>query len=176
MEIVGSFLDHRYQVEVKKWSLPVRCKKKYAHLPQANNVLYNATGYTESELVRLILGLYGGPPEAFEFLHCEPTTTEQELRLLMKRAIHHPRLYLLAEVNNLPYQLQEVNGKYRQTITVIKFFLFPPQVLLQLLLQLKHQQTRVYFIETAPSLLREVSYLKFIDYKVIMHVLTQSIL
>ena len=114
MEIVGSFLDHWHlfdQVEVKKWSLPVRYNKKYASLSQANNVLYNATGYTESELVGLILGLYGGPPETFEFLHCKPTTTEQELRLLMKRAVQHPRLYLLAEVNNLPYQLQEVNGR-----------------------------------------------------------------
>ena len=113
MEIVGSFLDLRYlfdQGEVKKWALPVRYSKEYASLSQANNVLYNATGCTESELVGLILGLYGGPPEAFEFLQCKPTTTEQELRLLMKRAIQHPRLYLLAEVNNLPYQLQEVNG------------------------------------------------------------------
>ena len=121
MDLVGSFLNQRYlfdQVEVKQWSLPVRYKKN-ASLPQANNVLYNATGCTESELVGLILGLYGGPPEAFEFLHCKPTTTEQELRLLMKRAVQHPRLYLLAEVNNLPCQLQEVNGKYRQSITVI---------------------------------------------------------
>ena len=112
MDIVGSFLDQRYlfdQAKVEEWSLPVRYNRKYASLPQANNVLYNATGYTQSELVRLILGLYGGPPEAFEFLHCKPATTEQELRLLMKRAIHHPRLYLIAEVNNLPYQLQEVN-------------------------------------------------------------------
>ena len=125
MEIVGSFLDHRYlfdQVEVN--TLPVRYKKKYASLPQANNVLYNATGYTESELVRLILGLYGGPPEAFEFLHCKPTTTEQDLRLLMKRAVQYPRLYLLAEVNNLPYQLQEVNGQFRQTIVVVRVLNF----------------------------------------------------
>ena len=45
--------------------------------------------------------------------------------------------------------------------------LFSPQVLLRLILQLKHRQTCIYFIETAPSLLREVSYLKFIDYKVL---------
>ena len=73
MVIVGSF--HRYlfdQVEVKKWSLPVRYKKKYANLPQANNALYNATGYTHSELIRFIIGFYGGPPEAFEFVHCKP--------------------------------------------------------------------------------------------------------
>ncbi len=129
MEIVGSFLDLRYlfdQVEVKKWSLPVRYNKEYASLSQANNVLYNATGYTESELVRLILGLYGGPPEAFEFLHCEPTTTEQDLRLLMKRAVQHPRLYLLAEVNDLPYQLQEVNGQHRLRRTInISIFCIP---------------------------------------------------
>ena len=122
MEVVGSFLDLRYlfdQVELKKCSLPVRYNKEYASLSQANNVLYNASLCTESELVRLILGLYGGPPEAFEFLHCKPTTTEQDLRLLMKRAVQHPRLYLLAEVNDLPYQLQEVNGQYRQRRTVI---------------------------------------------------------
>ena len=50
--------------------------------------------------------------------------------------------------------------------------LFPPQVLLQFIIELKHQQTHVYFIETAPSLLREVSYLKFIDYKVLTPMLS----
>ena len=105
MDIVGSFLDHQCLFDHAK--LPIRYKK-YASLSQSINVLYNAAGYNHSQLVSLILEIYDGLPEAFEFLRCKLTTTEQELRLFMKRAIRHPRLYLVVEVNHLPYQLQEV--------------------------------------------------------------------
>ncbi len=67
-------------------------------------------GFTQSQLLRLIISIYGGVPEAFEVYHCRSTSTEEELRLFMnpKRATKRPFQYLILEVNKLPYRLQEV--------------------------------------------------------------------
>jgi len=56
----------------------------------------------------MIITIYNGILQPFEFFHCFPDTSEEELHLFMKRAARHPHQYLLLEVNNLPFKLQEV--------------------------------------------------------------------
>lgn len=73
------------------------------------DTLFSTSECSHSELVYLILNIYRGPPEPFEFLRCCPTTTEEELRIFMKRILEHPRMYIILYVNYLPHFLQEVS-------------------------------------------------------------------
>ena len=77
-------------------------------------LLYTHTGFSQSQLLRLVISIYGGVPEAFEVYHCRATSTEEEIRLFMnpKRATKRPFQYLILEVNKLPYRLQEVRTVY----------------------------------------------------------------
>ena len=112
MDVVGAFLAHLFFQDIDDCCLP----KQYnladsevsALLQKSSHFLHSAIGYCQSLLIRLIVGIYGGLPEAFEVLHCNPTTTEQELKLFMKRITLHPRQYVILEVNRLPYNIQEV--------------------------------------------------------------------
>ena len=111
MDVAGLFLEELFNQEhMHSFILPTCCKREDTHHISSKpvKILHSAFGYSQSQLIRLILGIYGGPPGAFEVLHCKPSTTEQELKLFMKRIAQHPRQYLVLEVNNLPYQLQEV--------------------------------------------------------------------
>jgi len=56
----------------------------------------------------MIITIYNSIPQPFEFFHCFPDTSEEELHLFMKRAARHSHQYLLLEVNSLPLNLQEV--------------------------------------------------------------------
>ncbi len=118
MDTVGSFLNTLFSISTPSFRLPSR--DRVEQIRRANSVnadqvdvavhtLHSAPGYTHSQLVRLVLGIYGGPPEAVDVFHCQLTTTESELRLFMKRVTQHlGRSYLILEVNLLPYHLQEV--------------------------------------------------------------------
>ncbi len=123
MDAVGLFLQHLFdngEVELRECLLPHRYNPKLSiqsssssgmpKLDELPHVLHKAPGYNQNQLIRLIVEIYGGPPEAFEVLHCRPTTSEQDLKLFIKRISKHPsRMYLILEVNSLPYQLQEVH-------------------------------------------------------------------
>ena len=116
MDVVGSFLHHLFSLEdAKHWLLPICSSSRYSETIQSSasssqlvSVLHCATDYTQSMLIRLVLEIYSGPPEAFEIFHCKPETSEQEVKLFMKRMSHYPRQYLILEINRLPYQRQEV--------------------------------------------------------------------
>ena len=124
MEVVGSFLSHVFQIIFNRESphpLPKRYRddlSQFSSSPTAPlspqheeefvNVLHIAPDFTHSDLVGLVLRIYGGPPEPFEILHCKSSTTEEDVKLFMKRVHRHPRQYLVLEVNHLPFQLQEV--------------------------------------------------------------------
>ena len=124
MEVVGSFLSNVFQLYNREsHSLPKRyrddlsqfCSSQMTPLsPQHEeefvNVLHIALDFTHRELVGLVLRIYGGPPEPFEILHCKSSTTEDDVKLFMKRVHRHPRQYLVLEVNHLPFQLQEVEA------------------------------------------------------------------
>ncbi len=125
MDTVGLFLQRLFdngEVELPECLLPQRYNPKFSHqirsssksgMPEVEetpHVLHKTPGYTQNQLIRLIVEIYGGPPEAFEVLHCRPTTSEQDLKLFIKRISMHPsRKYLILEVNALPYKLQEVH-------------------------------------------------------------------
>ncbi len=124
MDAVGLFLQHLFddgKVELPKCLLPQRCDPKLSHqirssstsgmpeVEESPHFLHEAPGYNQNQLIMLIVEIYGGPPEAFEVLHCRPTTSEQDLKLFIKRISKHPhQKYLILEVNSLPYELQEV--------------------------------------------------------------------
>ena len=114
MTSVGSFFNQLFsqqgELELTDCSLPIRYINASVQLHDKISILHSVPGYSLSQLLRFILGLYGGPPGAFEVLHCKSGIAEQDLRLFMKRVIQHPRQYLILEINRLPYQLQEVNN------------------------------------------------------------------
>ena len=130
MEVVGSFLSNVFQIfnRGSLHSLPKRYRDDLSqfsssqttplspqHEEELLNVLHIALDFTHSELVGLVLRIYGGPPEPFEILHCKSSTTEEDVKLFMKRVHQHPRQYLVLEINHLPFQLQEVDSNVKYT-------------------------------------------------------------
>ncbi len=117
MDVVGSFLGNIFSKEgVIDCSLPMQCRMIFApqdqilvSSPQISSTIHCAPGFSQGQLIRLLLEVYDGSPNAFQVLRCTPVTVEQDLRLFMKRVVQHPMCqYLILEVNILPFQLQEV--------------------------------------------------------------------
>ena len=121
MEAVGSFLTNLFQVLNREIFCPLPKRydddlAEFSHSPTLSpypeltfvDVLHSALDFTQGELIGLVLRIYGGPPEPFELLHCDNYTTEDDVKLFIKRVCQHPRRYLVLEVNQLPFQLQEV--------------------------------------------------------------------
>ena len=118
MDVVGSFLDNIFSRDgVVECSLPMQCETISASQgqmllssPQMASTFHSAPGFTQGQLIRFLLEVYGGSPNAFQVLRCTPVTVEQDLRLFMKRVVQHSMSqYLILEVNTLPFQLQEVS-------------------------------------------------------------------
>ena len=125
MHVVGSFLAALFQnFELSTYTLKHRRPSSLlSHSPssQSAHILHSCQGFTQSQLLRLIISIYGGVPEVFEVFHCRHNTTEEELRLFLnpKRATKRPFQYLILEVNRLPYQLQEVCVQDKHHLSVI---------------------------------------------------------
>jgi len=84
-------------------------------------LLYYCPNYSQGDLIRVVLGICQGVPEAYEVFRCHPSTTEGELSLFLKRAARHSLRSIVLEVNKLPFKLQEVSNdhyydQYRQCI------------------------------------------------------------
>lgn len=119
MHVVGTFLSELFKTIGVSAQSPSRRRpagsaSSHTTLPQSTHVLHSCCGFSQNQLVRLIISIYGGIPEPFEVFRCHSTTTEEELRLFLnpKRPTRHPFQYLMLEVNNLQYQLQEVRELY----------------------------------------------------------------
>jgi len=114
MHLVGSFLAALFRnFELSSHSLKRRRPSTLisrSSSSQSTHFLHSCQGFTQSQLLRLIISIYGGVPEVFEVFHCRQNTTEEDLKLFLnpKRATKRPFQYLILEVNRLPYQLQEV--------------------------------------------------------------------
>ena len=117
MEIVGGFLGDLLQ----NHTLPKRSTKvirrlssvtQFPGMSDANQFLHHAPKYRQSQLVRLIVNIYGGVPESFEVFHCRSSSTQEELSLFLERVERRPLRYLILEVNRLPFGLQEVGYMY----------------------------------------------------------------
>ena len=110
MEAVGGFLGellHNHKLP-RRSSKGMQRPRSVSQLPGTNQSLHYAPKYSQAELVRLIVSIYGGVPESFEVFHCRPTSTEEELSLFLERVAKQPLRYLVLEVNKLPFRLQEV--------------------------------------------------------------------
>ena len=106
MHVVGEFLE----VVFNNHFLPKRCGEAVSQRtsPDLTLLLHYCPGYSQAQLICLIVSIYDGVPEPFEVFHCQPSSTEEELSLFLKRVAKHPRQYLILEVNRLPFRLQEV--------------------------------------------------------------------
>ena len=114
MHLVGAFLSALFEnSDLSTSSLKRRRVSSvlYRSMSQeSTHILHSCKNFTASQLVRTIIGIFGGVPEPFEVFHCRPTATEEELRLFLNpaRATKQPFQFLILEVNKLPYHLQEV--------------------------------------------------------------------
>ena len=115
MHVVGEFLREVFS----NHSLPKHCHSckslswphsisQLSFMPEPSQQLHYCPGYLQAQLIRLIISIYNGVPEAFEIFHCHPTSTEEDFSLFLKRVAKHPLQYLVLEVNRLPFKLQEV--------------------------------------------------------------------
>lgn len=107
MDAVGYFLM-TLQEKVKGFLLPLPSRGVCASSSDGSLVLHIGPNYNQLQLTKMVVGIYNGLPQPFEVLRCHHDTSEEEINLFMERAIRHPRQYLVLQVNNLPFQLQEV--------------------------------------------------------------------
>ena len=106
METVGHFLEGLLK---SKQILECVLPKRYIQIHKLGVLLHNAPAYTQNQLVRLVVQVIEGLPEPYDILHCHHTTTEEEIKIFMRRVEKHGhRQYVILEINHLPYQLQEV--------------------------------------------------------------------
>ena len=112
MHVVGEFLGMVFcnhslpKRHDESTSQPLYVSKPSS--PAPTQLLHYCPGYSQGQLIRLIVSIYNGVPEAFEVFHCHPASTEEELSRFLKRVAKHPLQYLVLEVNRLPFKLQEV--------------------------------------------------------------------
>ena len=75
----------------------------------AQIVVHSCPGFTQTELIPIILSIFNGVPEPFQIFRCQSSSTQVELDLFLRRAATFPIPHLILEVNRLPFQLQEVS-------------------------------------------------------------------
>ena len=112
IHIVGTFLAQLFRNS--KLSCHFLNKRRLANTrsisTQPTQILHSCPGYSQSQIIQLIIHIYGGVPEPFEVLRCRSNATMEEIQLFLnpRRAMKRPFQFLILEVNKLPYQLQEV--------------------------------------------------------------------
>ena len=106
MPAVGHFLK-LLQERVENYMIPSSASIKRN---EYTLMLHFGPNYNQTKLIQMIIGIYNGIPQPFEVFQCFAETSEEEVNLFMKRAARHPCHYLLLEVNNLPFKLQEVHS------------------------------------------------------------------
>lgn len=107
MEIVGQFLEDLFSHPSVKneLSLPYQTYSVSHHIAQP---LYSCPNFSQMDFVCLILNVFSGVPESYQILRCHEGTTEEELDLFLMRVELHCAHYLVLNVNELPFKLQEV--------------------------------------------------------------------
>ena len=129
MVIVGEFLGmvfknhslpkHRGEIFTRSHSI-----SRLPLSPKPTQLLHYCPGYSQAQLICLIISIYGGVPEPFEVFRCHPMSTEEELSLFLKRVTKHQLQYLILEVNRLPFKLQEVCMYHAMYILLILWSTF----------------------------------------------------
>eukprot|EP00731_Ephydatia_muelleri_P021726 Em0014g317a len=78
----------------------------------AQIVVHSCPGFTQTELIPIILSIFNGVPKPFQIFRCQSSSTQVELDLFLRRAATFPIPHLILEVNRLPFQLQECLMKF----------------------------------------------------------------
>jgi hypothetical protein len=107
MQVVGQFLADLFSHPLVKdaLSLPHQNYNVSHHFTQP---LYSCPNYSQMDFLCLVLNIFTGIPETYQVLRCQVTTTEEQLNLFLKRMEIHHAHYLVLNVNELPFKLQEV--------------------------------------------------------------------
>ena len=150
-------------------SLPTRIfTSKVAVSEECSQVLHVCPGFTQKDLISLILNIFGGLPEPFQVFRCQPSSTQGEIDLFLKRALKFAVQHLFLEVNKLPFHLQEVSTHLFHNVTNDK----PLQHLVQFHFEMEHSlplNTQPFFllhyVETQPSILHNVPWVALEEYK-----------
>ena len=112
MQLVGKFL----QIVFTNHSLPKRCGQNLSppssvhSFPETTQLLHYCPGCSQAQLIHLIISIYDGVPESFEVFRCHSSSSKEELSLFLKRMAKHPLQYLILEINQLSFKLQEVSS------------------------------------------------------------------
>ena len=126
VHVVGAFLGQLFQdhtLPLGFSSSSLMRTKSVSSKHEFSQSLHYCPNFSQGELITTIIGLYNtvpetmgvmlrsssGIPESFDIVRCQSTTTDEELRLFLTRASQYPRLYVILEVNKLPYKVQEVS-------------------------------------------------------------------
>ena len=68
--------------------------------------LYSCQEFYQADLLCVVLEIFPDIPHSFQVLHCQITTTEEELRLFLKRVQTVRGHYIVVEVNKLAFKLE----------------------------------------------------------------------
>ena len=166
MLVVGQFLDVLFtnhtlpcrssSLQQRSLSLPRHHRSASGHAP-FSQPLYSCPTYSQLDFLRLILNIFSGVPEAYQVLRCHTNTTEEELSLFLKRAEQHHAHYLMLGVNRLPFKLQE---------SLVQVHLVMQGIRQQEVARGQVTSSTLHFVETAPSMLREMPWIQYKDAKV----------
>lgn len=108
MQVVGILLEDLFSHPLVKGSLSLP-HQNYSISHHFSQPLYSCPNYSQMDFVCLIIKIFSGIPETYQLLRCQKTTAEEELNLFLKRVEIHHAHYLLLNVNELPFKLQEVS-------------------------------------------------------------------
>ena len=129
MELVRDSKDDSHMVQVGKFldtllkghTLPDRylCEEDFSSIPRSpdsitsyfDKPLYSCINWSQMDLQCLILRIFKAVPRSYQILRCQATTTEEELKLFLKRIEKHCSDYIMLDINKLPLKLQEVSHK-----------------------------------------------------------------
>ena len=84
-------------------------RRSLLHSTHSVEVLHSAPGFSQGELISVIVSIYGRRlPQPYECFRCHEHTSLDELKLFLTRAVNYPLIFLILGVNLLPIKLQEV--------------------------------------------------------------------
>jgi hypothetical protein len=89
--------------------LPKRQEKKQ-DCWEYGGILHIAKGFSQSNIMKLMLSIGNCLPEYYDVLYCQSTTTTQDLKMFAKRCCEFgiERQFYFLEINKLHYEQQEV--------------------------------------------------------------------
>lgn len=95
---------------VKEHVLPRRVHRQKQEYGDYGGILHIAIGFSQSDIMKLMLSIGCCLPESYDVLYCKTETTTQDLELFTERCCHFgsKRQFYFLEINKLQYEQQEV--------------------------------------------------------------------